>query len=56
MNKIYVEVKVQLIINKDNDISIQDILDEMDYSFKDTTTKADIVDTQILDYEVVDSK
>jgi len=32
------------------------ILDEMDYNFTDTTTQATIEDTEITDYDVVNSK
>lgn len=56
MRKVYVEVKVKLIIRQDDDAKIADVIDEMDYSFADTTGKATIEDTEILDYEVTDSK
>jgi hypothetical protein len=54
MRKVYVEVKVKLIINCDEGLEISQIIDEMDYSF--TTGKAEIEDTEILDHEVTDSK
>ena len=56
MRKVIVEVKVKLVVNVDEGYAIGHILDEMDYSFTDTTTRADIQDTEILDYEVKDSK
>ena len=56
MRKVFLEVKVKLVIDVDEDIMLDTVMDEMDYNFTDTTTKADIVDTEILDYEVTDSK
>ena len=56
MRKVFVDVKVRLIINQDDGVETSEILDEMEYEFTDTTGKADIVDTTIEDYEVVDSK
>jgi len=56
MRKMTVEVKVKLLIKADDDIELSEIMDEMDYNFTDMTTKADIEDTEILDYEVVDSR
>ena len=56
MRKVFVEVKVRLVINQNDDAQTREILDEMEYDFSDTTGKADIVDTTIEDYEVVDSK
>ena len=55
-SKVYVEVKVRLIIRQDDDANTQDVIDEMEYDFTDTTGKADIEDIEILDFEVVDSK
>jgi flagellar assembly factor FliW len=54
--KMEVEVKVKLIINADDNVALQTVLDEMDYDFTDTTTQAVIEDTEILGYEVIDSK
>ncbi len=56
MRKMTVTVKVRLLIKADDDIMLGNIIDEMDYSFKDTTGKATIEDTEIFDYEVEDSR
>ncbi len=56
MRKVIVEVKVRLVINQNEDVETSEIIDELEYDFTDTTGKADIVDTTIEDYEVVDSK
>jgi hypothetical protein len=51
-----VKLQVELKIRADEGVEIGDIVNEMDYNFSDTTTKATIEDTEILDYEVTDSK
>ena len=51
-----VEVKVKLSMKVDEGVEIGDIISEMDYNFSDTTTQADIEDTEILGYEVTDSR
>lgn len=56
MRKVHVELRVKLILNMDEDISVSEVLDELDYNFSDTTTKAEVEDTEIQDYEVIDSK
>lgn len=56
MRKVYVEVKVKLIINADDGVEIGEIIQEMDYGFTSQTDGADIVDTEIKDFEVTDSK
>ena len=56
MRKVVVEIKIKAIINVDDDIEISEIIDELDYDFTDTTTKATIEDTEIIDYEIIDSK
>lgn len=56
MKKVTVDLKVKLLIHCDEDVDIQEVIDEMDYSFLDKTTKADIQDSSIEDFEVVDSR
>jgi hypothetical protein len=54
--KMDVEVKVRLSIRADDDVELGTIIDEMDYNFTDTTTKATIEDTELLDHELIDSR
>jgi hypothetical protein len=56
MRKVYVEVKVKLIINMDDGVEVQEVVNELDYSFNSQTDGATIEDTEILDHEVKDSK
>lgn len=50
--KAYITVTVKIIINKDENISTSEIMSELDYSFSDTTGKADVVSTEMTDYEI----
>ena len=54
--KVYVELKVKLILNMDEGVDIDDIVDELQYDFSDTTGKADVLDNTIEGFEVTDSK
>lgn len=56
MSKVYVSIKVNLIIDVDSGVELSTIIDEMDYSFTDTTGSATILDSTIDDYIVNDSK
>lgn len=54
--KVFVEVKVKLVINADEGVDIGEVINEADYNFTSQTTGADIEDTEILDHEITDSK
>ena len=56
MRKVTVELKVKLLIHADEEADIIDVLDDLDYEFTCNTTDAEIVDTEIEDYEVKDSR
>ena len=56
MRKVDVDVKVRVVLNCDDDADVVEVLNEMDYEFYDTTSKADVMDTEILDFEIKDSK
>jgi len=47
-------VKVSMIV--DEGVEIGNIVNELDCNFSDTTTQATIEDTEITNYEVIDSK
>ncbi len=52
-----VEVKVKLVIDADEGIELSDIISEMDYSFQAVNDgQAEIMDSEILDYDCVDSR
>jgi hypothetical protein len=55
--KVIIEVKVKLVANMSEDEEVSSLIENMDYNFKASPdTNADIEDTEILDYEVIDSK
>ena len=55
--KVYVNVKVRLIIDQDDGEETSEILENMDYHFSASDNDyADIVDTEIVGWEVEDSK
>lgn len=54
--KVSLVVKVKMTIVADEGAEIEDLVNEMDYNFKDTTGKMDIEDTEILDWEATDSR
>lgn len=56
MSKVHVDVVVSLIIDIDDGVELSHVLNEMDYSFKDTTGNAEILDSYIKDYNLEDSK
>lgn len=56
MRKVYVEVNVKLIIDSNDETGIEEVLSDMTYSFDSTTEGADITDTEILDWDIKDSK
>ena len=56
MRKVYVELKVKLVITVDKGVDVDKVINELDYDFSDTTTQATVEDTVITDYEIVDSK
>ncbi|HUT44137.1 MAG TPA: hypothetical protein VMW95_07350 [Desulfobacterales bacterium] len=56
MRKVYVDVTVRLIIRANDGANIEDVINEMEYSFRDQTGTANIEDTEITDYEIKDSK
>ena len=56
MRKVTVKLELRIVMSVDKGIEISEIVNELDYHVNDTTTTADILDTEITDYEVVDSK
>jgi len=54
--KVYVDVKVRLVIRADEGVEIGGMIDEMEYNFISQTDGAEIEDTEIKDYEITDSK
>lgn len=56
MRKVTVELKIKMLIRADEDKDISDVLSEMGYNFVYSEPGAEIVDTEIEDYEIIDSR
>jgi len=56
VRKVTVKLEVRIVMLVDEGVEISEVVDELDYQVNDTTTAANILDTEITDYEVVDSK
>ena len=56
MRKVTIKLELRVVMSVDEGIEIADVVNQLDYQVSDTTTTADILDTEITDYEVVDSK
>lgn len=54
--KVYVEVKARLIIDMDEGIKVSEVIEEMSYDYDSRTDGANIIDMEIRDFEVTDSK
>lgn len=56
MRKVTVKLEMHLVMLVNEGVEISDVVNELDYDIRDTTTAADILDTEITGYEVIDSK
>jgi len=56
IRKMHVTVEVDLYIVAEDYINLQNIIDEMDYSFNSNTEGVEIQDTFIQDYNLTDSR
>ena len=54
--KVYVNVTVRLIIRADEGVEINNVLEDMEYDFTSQTEGADIEDTEVQNWEIIDSK
>ena len=56
MRKVTVKLEMRIVMLVDEGVEISEVVNELDYRVNDSTTAADILDTEITNYEVVDSK
>lgn len=54
--KVYVDLEVRMILWVDEGQPVQDVINELDYTFTDTTGNATVEDTEITGNEITDSK
>ena len=56
MRKVTLKLEMRIVMSVDEGVEISEVVNELDYQVNDTTTAADVLDTEITGYEVVDSK
>lgn len=56
MRKVTVKLEMRIVMSVDEGVEISEVVNELDYQINDTTTAADILDTELIDFEVEDSK
>ena len=56
MRKVTLKLEMRIVMSVNEGVEISNIVDELDYQVNDTTTAAEVLDTEITGYEVVDSK
>ena len=56
MRKVTVQLELKLMMLVDEGVEISHVVNELDYQLNDTTGAADVSDTEITDYELIDSK
>lgn len=54
--KVYVEVTTRLVLSMNEGIEVSEVVAELDYDFTSRTAGVEVTDTDIRDYNVVDSK
>jgi len=55
VRKVTVKLEMRIVMSVNEGVEISEVVNELDYQVNDTTTAADILDTEITDYEVIDS-
>ena len=48
-----VEIKIKVVMEIDNDITIDKVVNEMDYDLEDMTGKAAVTDTTMTDFNIL---
>ena len=55
MRKVTIKLQMRVVMSVDEGIEISEVVNELDYQLNDTTTAADILDTEITNYEIEDN-
>lgn len=56
MKKITATLTVKILLHVNEDADVEEVVNELDYDFSDTTTKAEVIDTEITDMQIEDSR
>ena len=55
MRKVTIKLQMRVVMPVDEGVEISEVVNELDYQLNDTTTAADILDTEITDEKNEDS-
>ena len=56
MRKVILKLEMRIVMSVDEGIEISEVVNALDCEVNDTTTAANILDTEITNYEIEDSK
>ena len=56
MRKVYVDVTIRVILNMNEGVAVDNIINDCDYNVTFNGEEADILDTEMTDFNVIDSK
>ena len=56
MRKVTVKLELEVVMSVNEGVEIAEVIQELDCQILDTTTEADVIDVQIVDHEIIDSK
>lgn len=56
MRKVTVKLDLEVVMSVNEGIEIAEVIQELDCRLIDTTTEADVIDVQIVNHEIIDSK
>ena len=56
MRKVTIKLEMRIVMSVNEGIEISQVVNELDCQINDTTTPANVLDTEIIDYEIEDSK
>ena len=54
--KVYVNLRVRLLLQLEEGVQAREFLDECDYSFTSSSGEGEIEDSMIMEYDIEDSK
>jgi len=54
--KVYIELKVKVVATLEDGVEVGEFVQEINYNIRSTDDLGEVNDTEILDYEVKDSK
>ena len=54
--KVYITAKVKLIVDADDEVEMADVMGDLDVAIASQTEGAEVLEAQVDDYEVTDSK